>query len=149
MTDSLTVVAVCPTEGEYRYRSLRPHSRAEAHTLDPADFEPLGDQPPAERGTAAKCHACGGSLVFRFLPSGTAAPGVRTVSRPGVANGQPIPGAPDVSSEPVSQQVSGGFAMEPRVNTLLALNSDEQLIDVRPVPGGLLVITSRRIVVVN
>ena len=115
----MIVVAVCPRCAVYRYRSRRDYKRGEP--LNPGDFDAIPPQHAAVKGEKAVCVECGSDLTYRFDPPATDAP-----RHPGA---QPADGT---------------------VTTLFEAAANEEVSSMREIAvDRLLVVTNRRIVIVN
>ena len=132
VAEAVAVNVFCPLCGEVRYKSKRPIGLKEK--LSSSLFDPAtDDSPPLSDGQPATCHVCGGGLKFmRAVPQTTAA------------------SAPPSRAELLMRQQEV-VAHERAVtsDTLFEVRSGEDIKDIREVPGGVVVITSKRIVRVD
>lgn len=130
----VTILAICTTCGETRYRSKIAIS--DPSQCKPENFAPVGDAPPADGAAPPLCHVCGSMLNFTSEEKWNQT----LTSRRTVASGA----APSPSVEARIVETRAGT-----IETLFAVSNGETVKDIRDVPGGLLVITDRRIVRVN
>lgn len=141
----VTILAVCPTCTEIRYRTKSPIRSVEE--CRPEAFEPVDGAPPPLGEGPPLCHVCGALLAFttedRFRPF------VRTTSARTVGG----PSATAVSVSPTEGPPGGGGpapALPVLVVPVFEAGKDEVINDVRDLRGGgLLVITNRRLVLVG
>jgi len=115
------VSLVCAQGHGHRYRATRLLQAGER--LQPADFVPVDGQTAAEAGGTPACSVCGGKLVIHREPLDAPSNGTRATLPTGAHEA---------------------------VVTLFEAARDEEVREMRPLPGDrLLVITSRRVIVVD
>lgn len=118
----MAIIAACPKCAEERYRGPEGASR-------PEEFVPVNGAPPPTSGRPF-CHVCNSPLTFGTMPEA----GSASLRRPR----SPSEGAMPVATDSEA------------VHTLFAVAPGEDIRDIRNLPGGkLLVITTRRVVVID
>lgn len=133
---------VCAVCGEARYRSRG--DVAVGTPLRPVDFVPVGEAPPPSASEpAARCHVCGSLLRIVRAPGEGAPPRPPgPAERPAPAPEPPPPLSGTEPAEPPATAPAGFAGV-----TLFAVNGHgEAVVGAVPTAGGLLVVTTRRVV---
>jgi len=116
---AVTLLAICPTCQEIRYRS-RPLVKGDLPTAN--DFTPVGEGVPPAAGDIPMCHVC--QAVLKVGPEA------------------PIDRTPNPGTRPIIRPAS----TVPTPETVFEVRDGESIADIRQFNDGIVVFTNRRIV---